>query len=155
MSLFTSMLYLLDNAEADGISVEPDVCQFVVDRKLFWHEMEREMLHFSEPMCAFGRHVYLCSDINQVELRCLDDRPDAKLRYVPATDWQLEADGDEILRQSTWRVFKSLPEDMKDPRWADLINAAETMEQMTELHLRIEALRRSSLRRAAPQAVLQ
>ncbi len=148
MSLFTSMLYLLDNAEADGISTEPDRCQFVVDRKAFWDEMDRELLRASEPMSAFGRHVYLCNGISQVELRCLDDRHDAKLRYVPVGDWQLEIGGDETLKQSTWRMYKSLPEDMKDPRWADLINAAETMQQMTELHLRIEALRRSSLRRA-------
>lgn len=152
MSMFTSMLYLLDNAEADGVSIEPDKCQFVVDREAFWKEIDREQLHTSEPLMAFGHYVYLRSGLGHVELRCLDelghdyDAASPANRYVPTGDWQLDADGDETLRQMAWRMYKKLPEVMKDPRWANLIFTAETMQQMTELYLRVEALRRASNR---------
>lgn len=152
MSMFTSMLYLLDQAEGDGLSTHPDKCQFVVDREAFWQEVDRERLFPREPMMAFGRWVYLRSGLGHVELRCLDrlghdfDAASPAKLYVPTGDWQLEAGGDETLKQMAWRMYKSLPEILKDDRWPNLINAAETMQQMSELYARIEALRRASMR---------
>jgi len=152
MSMFTSMLYLLDEAKADGINTGKDHCQFVIDRDAFWREIEREWLKVSEPLSAFGKYIFLQSGLGRVELRCLDelghryDDDSRSRRFVLTEDWQVEANGDETLKQMAWRMYKSLPEVMKDDRWPYLINAAETMQQMSDLYVRIEALRRASLR---------
>jgi hypothetical protein len=130
MSLLTTILYLLDEADVDGYDLTPDNTDITVDGDAFWKEMEREGLKVKEPRTAFGFSIRLVQGFGKVAL----DAPDGVPSYSQTiSTWHAEADGDETLRQLAWRRYKLLPDNMKEDKWPNLINGAETLQQMTEV----------------------
>jgi hypothetical protein len=139
MSLLTTILYLLDEADVDGYELTPQNTEVTVDGDAFWKEMERERLKTTEPRTAFGFPIRLVQGSGKVEI-------DGFYEHItfsqPVSEWHNEANGDETLRQLTWRRYKLLPDSMKDDKWPNLINGAETLQQMTDVFDRVSALLR-------------
>jgi hypothetical protein len=143
MALLTTILQLLDQADCGGYELDPKSIDITVDGDAFWREMEREGLKASEPRTAFGFNVILKAGYGKVEIDGFHEH----LAYSsPMSEWE---NGGETFRQAIWRQYKTLPQDMKDDRWPNLIHAADTLKQISDLSSRIEAMWRIGLRRRA------
>ena len=136
MSLLTTILHLLDEADCDGYELTPDNTEITVDGDAFWAEMEHEGLKVDEPRSAFGFPIALEAGTGKVEI---DGFHEHQTFYVPIDEWQVEAEP-ETLRQAAWRRYKTLPENMKDAQWPVRINGAETLQQMTDVFDRVSKM---------------
>jgi hypothetical protein len=146
MSLLTTILHLLDEAEVDGRDPTPANTDFTVDVDAFWKEMDREGLKVAEPHTAFGFNIFLREGIGGIWLSTLGYE---SILAMPIGEWHDDPNGDETLRQLAWRRYKLLPDDMKDDKWPNLINGAETLQQMTDVFRKVSALWRAAKWRKA------
>lgn len=130
MSLLTTILYLLDEADCDGYDLTPENTDITIDGDAFWKEMEREGLKVTEPRTAFGFPIILKASTGKVEL---DGFCEHMSYWQPIRLWHAEADGDDTLKQITWKRYKLLPANMQDDLWPARINGCETLQQMTDV----------------------
>ena len=137
MSLLTTILYLLDEADIDGYDLTPENTDITVDGDAFWKEMEREGLKVAEPRTAFGFPIILKQGTGKVEI---DGFHEHITFSQPVELWDIEVDGDDTLRRLTWKRYKLLPEKMKEDKWPNLINGAETLQQMTDVFDKVSKL---------------
>lgn len=137
MSLLTTILCLLDEAESDGYELTARNTDITVDGDAFWKEMDREGLKVSEPRSAFGFPIFLKAGTGTVEI---DGFTEYATYSRPIEDWHDEADGDETLRQLTWRRYKLLPDSIKNDKWPNRIYGAETLQQMTDVFDRVSKM---------------
>lgn len=137
MSLLTTILYLLDEADVDGYELTPENTDITVDGDAFWKEMEGEGLKVTEPRTAFGFPIILKQGTGKVEI---DGFHEHATLSRPISEWQIEADGDETLKQLAWKRYKLLPENMKDDLWPARINGAETLQQVADAFDKVSKL---------------